>query len=246
MMDWVGLSELRPAKRLLIVLTNWMLSVSSLHLMATSGKCCRGCETLTWLCRDLRLAETWSLRGILGVPAPGTTSVSSRRICLHSTPPHPPITLRCLLSLLPPSLLFWLQLSPPLPELHRRQVRFFFCFFFLLQVSSAALLRCARHSCFHPSLRDVSTFSLDFWESGGGTMKKFVTIVLRGLVTLSKESPIWAKEHNRPLKKDTRKKRRAAKRAKAVGRRSLVRAVGISPLVHHLDHRCLRRYCLVV
>uniref|UniRef100_A0A674N120 Protein phosphatase 1, regulatory subunit 13Bb n=1 Tax=Takifugu rubripes TaxID=31033 RepID=A0A674N120_TAKRU len=29
-------------------------------------------------------------------------------------------------------------------------------------------------------------------------MKKFVTIVLRGLVSLSKESPIWAKEHHRP------------------------------------------------
>ena len=77
-------------------------------------------------------------------------------------------------------------------------------------------------------------------------MKKFVTIVLHGLVSLSKESPIWAKEHHRPLKKDTRKKRRAAKRAKAVGRRSLVRAVGISPLVYHLDHFCLRCYCPVV
>lgn len=65
-------------------------------------------------------------------------------------------------------------------------------------------------------------------------MKKFVTIVLRGLVSLSKESPIWAKEHHRPVKKDTRKKRRAAKRAKAMGRRSLVRAVGISLLVHRL------------
>lgn len=67
-------------------------------------------------------------------------------------------------------------------------------------------------------------------------MKKFVTIVLRSLVSLSKESPIWAKEYHRPLKKDTRKKRRAAKRSKAMGRRSLVRAVGIPPLVHHLDH----------
>lgn len=74
-------------------------------------------------------------------------------------------------------------------------------------------------------------------------MKKFVTLVLRGLVSLSKESPIWAKEHHRPLKKDTRKKRRAAKRAKAMGRRSLVRAVGISPLVRHSDHCCPCRNC---
>lgn len=52
-----------------------------------------------------------SLAGVLGFTAPGTTSVSNRRICLHS-----PITLRCLLSLwpsLPPSLSFWLQLPPP-------------------------------------------------------------------------------------------------------------------------------------
>lgn len=65
-------------------------------------------------------------------------------------------------------------------------------------------------------------------------MKKFVTIVLRGLVSLSKESPIWAKEHHRPLKKDIRKKRKAMKRAKTIGRRNLVRAVGISPVVSHL------------
>lgn len=77
-------------------------------------------------------------------------------------------------------------------------------------------------------------------------MKKFVTIVLRGLVSLSKESPIWAKEHHRPVKKDTRKKRRAARRSKAMGRRSLVRAVGISPLVHLLADCCLRCFGPVV
>ena len=59
-------------------------------------------------------------------------------------------------------------------------------------------------------------------------MKRFVTIVLRGLVSLSKENPIWAKEHHRPPKKEIRRKRRAAKRAKTMGRRNLVKAVGIS------------------
>ncbi|XP_067428240.1 protein phosphatase 1, regulatory subunit 13Bb isoform X2 [Thunnus thynnus] len=56
-------------------------------------------------------------------------------------------------------------------------------------------------------------------------MKRFVTIVLRGLVSLSKENPIWAKEHHRPPKKEIRKKRRAVKRAKNMGRRNLVRAM---------------------
>lgn len=75
-------------------------------------------------------------------------------------------------------------------------------------------------------------------------MKRFVTLVLRGLVSLSKENPIWAKEHHRQPKKEIRRKRRAVKRAKNMGRRNLVRAVGISP-VGQLDHwsfcflRCL-------
>ncbi|XP_044024477.1 protein phosphatase 1, regulatory subunit 13Bb isoform X9 [Siniperca chuatsi] len=56
-------------------------------------------------------------------------------------------------------------------------------------------------------------------------MKRFVTIVLRGLVSLSKENPIWAKEHHRPPKKEIRRKRRAVKRAKNMGRRNLVRAM---------------------
>lgn len=64
-------------------------------------------------------------------------------------------------------------------------------------------------------------------------MKRFVTIVLRGLVSLSKENPIWAKEHHRPPKKEIRRKRRAVKRAKTMGRRNLVRAVGISAVVSH-------------
>lgn len=67
-------------------------------------------------------------------------------------------------------------------------------------------------------------------------MKRFVTIVLRGLVSLSKENPIWAKEHHRPPKKEIRRKRRAVKRAKNMGRRNLVRAVGISPVASQLDH----------
>ncbi|XP_062267294.1 protein phosphatase 1, regulatory subunit 13Bb isoform X1 [Platichthys flesus] len=59
-------------------------------------------------------------------------------------------------------------------------------------------------------------------------MKRFVTIVLNGLVSLSKENPIWAKEHHRLPKKEIRRKRRAIKRAKTMGRRNLVRAVCIS------------------
>lgn len=58
-------------------------------------------------------------------------------------------------------------------------------------------------------------------------MKRFVTIVLRGLVSLSKENPVWAKEHQRPPKKEIRRKRRAVKRARNMGRRNLVKAVGI-------------------
>ncbi|XP_054618082.1 protein phosphatase 1, regulatory subunit 13Bb isoform X3 [Dunckerocampus dactyliophorus] len=56
-------------------------------------------------------------------------------------------------------------------------------------------------------------------------MKRFVTIVLRSLVSLSKESPIWAKEHHRPAKREIRRKRRALRRAKTSGRRNLVRAM---------------------
>lgn len=78
-------------------------------------------------------------------------------------------------------------------------------------------------------------------------MKKFVTIVLRGLVSLSKENPIWAKELHRPPKKEIRRKRRAAKRAKTImGRRNFVRVVGISPVVSHLDHCFLRCHSLNV
>lgn len=58
----------------------------SLQLILSWRICCTGFEALTWLFRDLRLAETSSLRGVLGVTAPGTTSVSSRRICLRSPP----------------------------------------------------------------------------------------------------------------------------------------------------------------
>lgn len=57
---------------------------------------------------------------------------------------------------------------------------------------------------------------------------RFVTKVLRGLVSLSKENPIWTKEPHRPPKKQLRRKRRAVKRSRTPGRRSLVRAVRIS------------------
>ncbi|XP_068609634.1 protein phosphatase 1, regulatory subunit 13Bb [Brachionichthys hirsutus] len=56
-------------------------------------------------------------------------------------------------------------------------------------------------------------------------MKRFVTIVLRGLVSLSKENPLWAKERRRPPKRAIGRKRRAVKGAKTMGRRSLVRAM---------------------
>ncbi|XP_014845671.1 PREDICTED: apoptosis-stimulating of p53 protein 1 isoform X3 [Poecilia mexicana] len=49
--------------------------------------------------------------------------------------------------------------------------------------------------------------------------------MLRGLVSLSKESPIWAKEHQPLPKKKIKRKRRAVKRNKSMGRRNLVRAM---------------------
>ncbi|XP_072298241.1 protein phosphatase 1, regulatory subunit 13Bb isoform X3 [Eucyclogobius newberryi] len=55
-------------------------------------------------------------------------------------------------------------------------------------------------------------------------MKRFVTIVLRSLVSLSKENRIWAKEHPR-APKEIRRKRGAAKRAANMGRHNLVRAM---------------------
>ena len=59
-------------------------------------------------------------------------------------------------------------------------------------------------------------------------MKRFVAIVLRGLVSLSKEHPIWAKEHHRQLpKKEHRNKRMAVKGAKNTRNRNFVRAVSI-------------------
>ncbi|KAM8831720.1 protein phosphatase 1, regulatory subunit 13Bb isoform 2-T2 [Spinachia spinachia] len=69
------------------------------------------------------------------------------------------------------------------------------------------------------------TFKLRGCASVVATMKRFVTIVLRSLVSISKENPIWAKEHHRPPKKEIRRKRRAVKRAKTMGRRNLVRAM---------------------
>ncbi|XP_024146775.1 protein phosphatase 1, regulatory subunit 13Bb isoform X3 [Oryzias melastigma] len=56
-------------------------------------------------------------------------------------------------------------------------------------------------------------------------MKRFVTVVLRGLVSLSKEKPVWAKEHHRPPKKEMKRRRRAIRKNKSLGRRALVRAM---------------------
>lgn len=107
----------------------------SLQLILSWRTCCAGFEVLTWLFRDLRLAETSSLRGVLGVIAPGTTSVSSRRICLRS-PHHSEMSALSLAT--SPSLSFILTLTAPsLPELHKRQV----CFFTLSLVGSSFAMR---------------------------------------------------------------------------------------------------------
>lgn len=125
-----------------------------------------------------------------------------------------------------------------------------FSFFFLSHPSllcSNFFFKCAHH-CLLPCQEGwYSAFAPVLAASSRAMMKKFVTIVLRGLVSLSKESPIWAKEHHHAPKKEIGRKRRAAKRAKTLGRRSLVRAVGISPAVSRLD-QCLyslRSYVMV-
>lgn len=165
MMDWAGLSELRPAKCLLIVLANWMLSVAlsgwypAPVYVVQDVKRWHGCAVTE------RLAETSSLRGILGVSAPGTTSASSRRICLHSPPHHSEMS--ALSSAASPSLSFILTLTAPsLPELHRRQVRFFFT----PRLVGSSFSRCARHSCFQPSPWDVLAWTSEraaawWWRS---------------------------------------------------------------------------------
>ncbi|KAM8846706.1 protein phosphatase 1, regulatory subunit 13Bb isoform 4-T4 [Synchiropus picturatus] len=56
-------------------------------------------------------------------------------------------------------------------------------------------------------------------------MKRFVTLVLRGLVSLSKENSIWAKDCHRPPKKVIRRKRRMVKRARTRGGRTFVRGM---------------------
>ncbi|KAI4802328.1 hypothetical protein KUCAC02_020176, partial [Chaenocephalus aceratus] len=102
--------------------------------------------------------------------------------------------------------------------------------------SSAALYECTHRCRFQRSARDGITIKSHACESGSAMMKRFVAIVLRGLVSISKENPIWPKEHHRPPKKEIRRKRRAVKRATAMGRRNLERAVGIPPVVSELDH----------
>lgn len=91
--------------------------------------------------------------------------------------------------------------------------------------------QCAQRSQFLRSARDGIAIKSHVCRSVGARMKRFMTIVLRGLVSLSKENPIWAKEHHRPPKKEIRRKRRAVKRPRNMGRRNLVKAVGISPVV---------------
>ncbi|XP_057678858.1 protein phosphatase 1, regulatory subunit 13Bb isoform X2 [Corythoichthys intestinalis] len=56
-------------------------------------------------------------------------------------------------------------------------------------------------------------------------MKRFVTIVLRGLLSLSKENPVWAKERHWLPKKEIRRKRRAFRSARSAGGRNLVKAM---------------------
>lgn len=102
------------------------------------------------------------------------------------------------------------------------------------QVSSAALYKCTHRCRFQRSARDGITIKSHACESGSAMMKRFVAIVLRGLVSISKENPIWPKEHHRPPKKEIRRKRRAVKRATTMGRCNL--AVGIPPVVSELDH----------
>lgn len=96
---------------------------------------------------------------------------------------------------------------------------------------------------FRGLLGDGITIKSHACKSGSATMKRFVTIVLRGLISLSKENPIWAKEHHRPPKKEIRRKRRAVKRAKNMGRRNLVRAVRISYIVNELGYWSIFRLC---
>lgn len=145
---------------------------------------------------------------------------------LISTLLHHPVTPS--LSLL---LFVSLPLSPP-PSLNYTYSEGFFS----SQVSSAAVLKCPHRCRFETFARDGMTMKLHASMGDTSMMKRFVTIVLRGLVSLSKETPIWAKEHHRPPMKEIRRKRRAVNRAKTMGRRNLVRAVGIPPVVSQLDH----------
>ena len=158
---------------------------------------------------------------------------SNRRTCLH--PVTPSVSLSFCLSL---TVCFSLALAlSPLPPSLPPSLNYTYSFFFFSsQVSSAALFRHTHRCLFQRSARDGITIKSHACKSSSAMMKRFVTIVLRGLVSLSKENPIWAKEHHRPPKKEIRRKRRAVKRAKTMGRRNLVRAVGISAVVSQLDH----------
>lgn len=161
--------------------------------------------------------------------------LSNRRTCLQ---PAPPSTLGVPLSLSFSTVcncLFHSSSLFPLPPwtTHTASV-------FSSQVISAALFQRMHRCLFQRSSQDGITINSNACKSISAMMKKFVTIVLRGLVSLSKENPIWAKEHHRPPNKEIRRKHRTAKRAKTMGRCNLVRAVGISPVVSHPDHCFLR------
>lgn len=131
------------------------------------------------------------------------------------------------------ALSLFVSLPPSLAELHIQQV------YFPLKSPLQHFSNARTAVGFQRSARDGITIKSHACKSGSAMMmKRFVTIVLRGLVSLSKENPIWAKEHHRPPKKEIRRKRRAAKRAKTMGRRNLVRAVGISPVDSQLGHWC--------
>lgn len=121
MMDWVSLLEIGPAKRHFIFLSYWILNaapsgwfpIDAVHTVQDL----KLWHDLAVTCFRLLLA------GLLGVTAPGTASVSNRRICLHS-PHHSEMSALSLA--VSPSLSFILTpTAPSSPALHKRQVSFF-------------------------------------------------------------------------------------------------------------------------
>lgn len=177
-----------------------------------------------WLaCPSQMSPNDSNYQAVVSVADAGTTQgqFSDRRTCWHPPPPTPTtLWLPLSLSL---TVCFSLSLSPlpPPSYTHRQQV------FFPPKSPLQHFSNAHATVCFRGLLRDGITIKSRACRNGSAMMKRFVTIVLRGLVSLSKENPIWAKEHHRPPKKEVRRKRRAVKRAKNMGRRNLVRAVRI-------------------